>query len=126
MKNEKLEKYISELSPELQEKARECKTNEELNVLLAENDVELSEDALQAVAGGCSSSDEGERVIEKYEVKSYCNWNPSYNGARVDGALMTNDKHSKIHYYIITARGNEPATAEVYRSMIERLGMVKV
>ena len=53
--NEKLEKYISELSPELQEKARACKDMQELNVLLAENDVELSEDALEAVAGGCLS-----------------------------------------------------------------------
>ena len=57
MKKEELEKYIGELSPEMQEKARECKTMDELNALLAENDVELSEDALGAVAGGCSVSD---------------------------------------------------------------------
>ena len=57
MKNNDLEKYISELSPELQEKARECKDMDELNKLLAENDVELSEDALEAVAGGGSCSD---------------------------------------------------------------------
>ena len=56
MKNNDLEKYISELSPELQEKARECKDMDELNKLLAENDVELSEDALEAVAGGASCS----------------------------------------------------------------------
>ena len=56
MKNENLEKYIGELSPEMQEKARACKDMNELNALLAENDVELSEDALQAVAGGCSKS----------------------------------------------------------------------
>ena len=56
MKNNELEKYISELSPEMQEKARQCKTKEELNAMLAENDVELSEDALSAVAGGCSAS----------------------------------------------------------------------
>ncbi len=54
--NENLGKYLGELSPELQEKARACKTMEELNTLLAENDVELSEDALSAVAGGCSVS----------------------------------------------------------------------
>ena len=57
MKNNDLEKYISELSPELQEKARQCKDMDELNKLLAENDVELSEDALAAVAGGGSCSD---------------------------------------------------------------------
>ena len=56
MKKEELEKYIGELSPELQEKARQCKDMGELNALLAENDVELSEDALQAVSGGCSKS----------------------------------------------------------------------
>ena len=56
MKREEFEKYIGELSPEMQEKARECKNMAELNALLAENDVELSEDALQAVAGGCSQS----------------------------------------------------------------------
>ena len=56
MTREELEKYISELSPEMQEKARQCKDMQELNALLAENDVELSEDALSAVAGGCSST----------------------------------------------------------------------
>ena len=57
MKKEELEKYVSELPPDLQEKARACKTMQELNTLLAENDVELSEDALQSVAGGCSAKD---------------------------------------------------------------------
>ena len=56
MKIENIKKYIGDLSPELQEKARECKTMEELQAMLAENDVELSEDALEAVSGGCSSS----------------------------------------------------------------------
>ena len=53
MKKEDLEKCISDLSPELQEKARACKDNRELYDLIAENDVELSDDALEAVAGGC-------------------------------------------------------------------------
>ena len=56
MKKEELEKYIGELSPEMQEKARACKDMNELNALLAENDVELSEDALEAVAGGCRTA----------------------------------------------------------------------
>jgi predicted RNA-binding Zn-ribbon protein involved in translation (DUF1610 family) len=51
-KQNELEKYIGELSPELQEKARQCKNRNELTRLIAENDVELSEDALAAVAGG--------------------------------------------------------------------------
>ena len=57
MEKENLEKYIGELSPEMQEKARQCKNMQELNALLAESDVELSEDALKAVAGGCGSSE---------------------------------------------------------------------
>ena len=67
MKNEDLEKYIGELSPELQEKARQCKTKEELNALLAENDAELSEDALQAVAGGCLSEPKCEKCGNSME-----------------------------------------------------------
>ncbi len=69
MKKEELEKYIGELSPELQAKARQCKDMGELNALLAENDVELSEDALEAVAGGCSLSsdcyDQGDLTTAK-------------------------------------------------------------
>ena len=79
MKREELEKYVGELSPEMQEKARACKTMEELNTLLAENDVELSEDALQAVAGGCSASDDyykkGDPVLQ--DRKAIC---PSCGG----------------------------------------------
>ena len=55
--NEKFEKYIKDLSPELQEKARECKTTEELNEFLAENDIELPEDALEMVSGGICTGD---------------------------------------------------------------------
>ena len=50
--NEKFEKYIKDLSPELQDKARECKTTEELNAFLAENDLEMPEEALDMIAGG--------------------------------------------------------------------------
>ncbi|MBR1751166.1 MAG: hypothetical protein IJ740_09875 [Ruminococcus sp.] len=54
---ENFEKYIKDLSPELQEKARECKTKEELNAFIAENDIELSDDLLKAVAGGIYDRD---------------------------------------------------------------------
>ena len=50
---EKFEKYIKELPEELQEKARQCRTMEELNEFIAENDVELSDEALEMVSGGC-------------------------------------------------------------------------
>ena len=50
-----LEDYIKDLSPELQEKARACKTKDELLELAADEDMEIPDDALEAVAGGCSS-----------------------------------------------------------------------
>ena len=56
MKREELEKYMGDLSPEMQEKARQCKDMGELNALLAESDAQLSEEALEAVSGGCSAS----------------------------------------------------------------------
>ena len=53
---ENFEKYIKDLSPELQEKARECKTKEELNAFIAENEIELPDEALELVSGGCGTS----------------------------------------------------------------------
>ncbi|MBQ6676245.1 MAG: hypothetical protein IJM75_08945 [Ruminococcus sp.] len=50
--NANFEKYIEGLSPELQEKARACKTKEELNAFIAENNLELPEEALEMVSGG--------------------------------------------------------------------------
>ena len=84
MKKNELEKYIGELSPEMQEKARQCKTMEELQTMLAENDVELSEDALQAVAGGCGTKPKCEKCgttmefISQREISGWrcpkCGW----------------------------------------------------
>ena len=54
--NDNFEKYIEGLSPELQEKARACKTKEELNAFIADNDLELPEEALELVSGGCGTS----------------------------------------------------------------------
>ena len=57
--NVRLEKYIKDLSPELQEKARQCKTKEELNAFITENNLELPEEVLEMVAGGgCFSGTE--------------------------------------------------------------------
>ncbi len=43
---------LKDLSPELQEKAKACKTVEELKALAQENGFELSDDELDAVSGG--------------------------------------------------------------------------
>ncbi len=122
MKNESIEKYISELSPELQEKAKACQTKEELLALAAENDVELSEDALQAVSGGCGMS-KGDPVKGKVcplcggqlyffsdlgEVLLYCN-NTScerYVCAKPDSNgytryVLWEDHGSYLHPYVI-------------------------
>ena len=55
--NEKFEEYIKDLSPELQEKARQCKTKQELLELAADEDMEIPMDVLEDVAGGCGSED---------------------------------------------------------------------
>ena len=50
-----LERFIKDLSPELQEKARRCKNVDELIALSREEKVELSGEALAAIAGGKGS-----------------------------------------------------------------------
>ena len=55
-KNFDIETYIKDLSPELQEKARQCKNMDELMDLAGEEGVELSDEALANVSGGACSS----------------------------------------------------------------------
>ena len=43
---------FEDLSPELRSKVRACKTNEEILALAKEEGYELSDEALEAVAGG--------------------------------------------------------------------------
>ena len=62
--NENIEKYIEGLSPELQEKARACKTTEELNDFVADNDLEIPEDALEMVSGGCGNVKEAKPILK--------------------------------------------------------------
>ena len=79
--NEKFENYIKDLSPELQKKARACKSLEELTHLAAENDLELPEEALEHVSGGCTQQMKCPKCgsyrieVEEYEgggLKEYC------------------------------------------------------
>ncbi len=58
-----LEYFIKELPAELQDKAKACKNMTELNEFVAENDIELPEEALDMVAGGgalCGTGDRSE------------------------------------------------------------------
>ena len=47
-----IEKYIKDLSPELQEKARKCRSISELLELAKAEKVEVPPEALEAIAGG--------------------------------------------------------------------------
>jgi len=47
-----IEKYLKGLSPELQEKARACKSTDELRALAEQEGVALPPEALAAIAGG--------------------------------------------------------------------------
>lgn len=51
-----IQQLFNDLSPEMQERARACRTNEELLQLAAEEDVEIPMEALKNVAGGCSKN----------------------------------------------------------------------
>ena len=52
MKNKEIEALFESLPEELQEKAKACKTAEELLKLADENDIELPQEALESVSGG--------------------------------------------------------------------------
>ncbi|MBR1383789.1 MAG: hypothetical protein IJ555_08275 [Ruminococcus sp.] len=66
--NFNIEDYINEidLSPELEEKARQCSTASELLELAAEENIELSDDALEAVAGGGCGSEKTAVAVCNY------------------------------------------------------------
>ena len=54
---------FNDLTPELQEKVRACKTVEEVLALAKEEGYELSQAELEAVSGGSSWSDIAEGLI---------------------------------------------------------------
>ena len=58
MKKEDIEKSIANLASKLKEKARDCNNMDELKKLIDEIDIELPEDVIEAMSGGCSVSDE--------------------------------------------------------------------
>ena len=79
--NENFEKYIEGLSPELQEKARACNSLEEVMELAAENDIELPEDALEAVSGGCGGGHSHSGNTEVYELRDL---NIQFRGNKIE------------------------------------------
>ena len=110
--NEIFEKYIKDLDPELQEKARACKTKEELNAFIAENGLELPDEALELVSGGgCKTSHCEHNFIETERIDMVPTFGSNgpvghaihYNGMQVQN-IKTNQcsKCSELHYYVMT------------------------
>jgi hypothetical protein len=102
-----LEEYIKDLSPELQEKARACKTKNELMQLVADEDLEIPMDALEGVAGGCTSEgcEHSFQETERIGMLPYLGSNDKhimYNGKIVD-SLITRvcSKCGETRYLIV-------------------------
>ena len=108
--NAEFEKYIGDLSPELQEKARQCKTKEDLNAFIEENDLELPEDALEAVAGGCGTcKHDTDKTLENWisvgeppTIKGVKAYNLMVHGCSKCGG----NKQYSIHAGVSSVSGN--------------------
>ena len=101
-----LEEYIKDLSPELKEKARACKTKDELMQLAADEDMEIPEDALEAVAGGCTSGGCNHIFQETERIGMLPNWGSNDNNIKYNGKIVDNlitevcSKCGETHYYV--------------------------
>ena len=62
---------FDELSPELQEKVKACKTPEEMLELAKKEGYELSDDELEAVSGGMEWCNAYDKPYEQY-VRRWC------------------------------------------------------
>lgn len=62
---------FDELSPELQEKVKACKTPEEMLELAKKEGYELSDDELEAVSGGMEWCNAYDKPCEQY-VRRWC------------------------------------------------------
>ena len=77
----KKKELLNGLTPEQIEKAKACKSTDELLKLAKEDGVELNEEQLQAISGGCSGSVPNkcpvcgsENVIYKLDTDNVINW----------------------------------------------------
>ena len=92
-KNFNVEDYIKDLSPELQEKARQCKNMDELMDLAGEEGVELSDEALANVSGGACTS-------------TKCN-HRGYNGTVNEAIKESSDGAGNSTWKVTKARCNK-------------------
>ena len=82
--NEKYSEYLKDLPPELQEKAKNIKTRGELNEFLSDNDVELPEEALENVSGGCLLENEYDKGTVFSRQCPDCGGDLLYIGSKED------------------------------------------
>ena len=118
-----IEDYIQKmvLSPELAEKARQCRSNSELLELAAENDVELPDDVLENVAGGNCSSEPAAvstmtlaRLIEI--AKAHISELKALNDVR---KILAKERFIEIATPILISENRSVPEAEV-RSFVEK------
>ena len=102
-----IQQLFNDLSPEQQEKAKACSTKEELLQLAAEEDVEIPMEALEGVAGGCTSEgcEHSFQETERIGMLPYLGSNDKhirYNGKIVE-YLITKvcSKCGEPHYLIV-------------------------
>mgnify|MGYP006988902640 CR=1 FL=1 len=100
-----IERYIKTLDPVMQEKMRSCKTPEAAFLLAREEGIELPDEALDAVYGGCSSYT---YKTDDYYRCNICNTKVNLMSVGHDGfpsvyycgnCLTTKDPDEVNHYY---------------------------
>ena len=116
-----LKEYIKDLSPELQEKARACKTKDELLQLAADEDIEVPMDALESVAGGCTSTKPQPDKCNKCNAKvTPCTDNDSHECFMYDANRWKNNMPmgGGMIYVDISAHFRCPNCGIVYKDEI--------
>ncbi|MBQ1536395.1 MAG: hypothetical protein IIZ62_07200 [Ruminococcus sp.] len=101
--DKKIEAYIAELPAELQEKARQCKDMRELSEFVAENDIELSEDALEMVAGGCGTSEPKQGDLVDKNCPN-CGKQLRFHQKLSNYRELYCDNKSCVRYYIVSEK----------------------
>ncbi|MDY6430972.1 MAG: hypothetical protein SPL00_04200 [Bacilli bacterium] len=95
------EELLKGLSEEQIAKIKACKSQEEILKLAKEEDVELTEEQLAAVNGGCSSTDT--RKVCPHCGSKNTELSPNTKGKSVNGMLVTyyKCKDCKKVFYVI-------------------------
>ncbi len=83
------EELLNGLTEEQIAKAKACKNSEELLSLAKEEGIELTDEQLEAVSGGCNSSGHGDEMFRGHECPKCGSTNTVvYEGTWTHGATM--------------------------------------